>query len=940
MPGSLYLDRSAPTLDHLVIRGSGSDGLYAYASPALVVERAQLESNEGDGLEIMGGAGAHRLTDVTARLNNGHGLQAAHAGSLEVVASTLSDNDGYGIFTNDGGAAMTLRDSQVQGNGVAARLAPAADLDRNDWSDNDRGEIEWIAGSVDVDTAWRLLPGIRAYRVLGDITVADGVTLTVEADTQVLFEGTEDGGGVLVAAVAPAAGTRALATGTANLYVNGTLIAVGDVDTPVYFGPVERDGTWGEVRIGGGVPGDSDLSRLQYVVVERGQLRIEQSAPAVLDHLSILNSTNDGLYVNDSEGVVVTSSNFVGNSRHGLFNETPDKVVSATLNYWGATSGPYHPTLNPAGQGDRVGDGVLFAPWGGPVRMDAFQPFLVRRTPTDDSTLSYDFTSDSFTRLYPDGRQVHFNAERRHDFTLEPDGRKTIYTYNADGSIAMMGVVAPGESVARWVWTFTYSNGRLTGITDPAGRAMAFRVDDQEPLRAATYPDGTTHGLFYDARGLLPQQQDRNGAVTSYVYDDYGRLARRVGAARAVYDPATGQIVVGQEVRRFVPSDTAYPFINTSPVGDPDSPAPRVPLSNELADRVSYGRGGRVGYTNKWGSWLAETDALGRTTSYERDAANNVTLKTFPNGDCERYTYDERGNRSSEELIPGCSVGGTPGVQPAGIVANGRARTFTYEPRFNQLKTETDALGRTTTYVYDYEEGVGEAGKLIRTEYPAVRDENGNTVTPMVRRTYNALGLLESKTDERGTVTRYVYTQGTPDEAAGGANPLFAAGVTPVPGLLTRVIEDAGDATHLNLTTLHKEFDAAGHALTVVGPNGAATHFTYDAQGRKATETDALGIVTRYEYDGRGNMVTRIVDYTPDGTTGRNVVTTHTYDDEDRLLREQTVADGLVQQTVNSYDIGGNLASQTDGNGNTTTYAYDDAGQRIAETDPLGATTN
>lgn len=32
-------------------------------------------------------------------------------------------------------------------------------------------------------------------------------------------------------------------------------------------------------------------------------------------------------------------------------------------NWWGDPSGPYHPKLNPEGRGDKVSDGVEFAPW-------------------------------------------------------------------------------------------------------------------------------------------------------------------------------------------------------------------------------------------------------------------------------------------------------------------------------------------------------------------------------------------------------------------------------------------------------------------------------------------------------------------------------------------------------------------------------------------------
>jgi hypothetical protein len=37
--------------------------------------------------------------------------------------------------------------------------------------------------------------------------------------------------------------------------------------------------------------------------------------------------------------------------------------VDAKSNWWGDASGPYHPTLNPNGLGDEVGNNISFIPW-------------------------------------------------------------------------------------------------------------------------------------------------------------------------------------------------------------------------------------------------------------------------------------------------------------------------------------------------------------------------------------------------------------------------------------------------------------------------------------------------------------------------------------------------------------------------------------------------
>ena len=73
---------------------------------------------------------------------------------------------------------------------------------------------------------------------------------------------------------------------------------------------------------------------------------------------------------------------------------------------------------------------------------------------------------------------MHFNPDGSHDYTLEPDGRKTSYTYNGDGSVATMAITPPGRSTPSHVWSFAYQNGKLASITDPAGRVTHFTIDD------------------------------------------------------------------------------------------------------------------------------------------------------------------------------------------------------------------------------------------------------------------------------------------------------------------------------------------------------------------------------------------------------------------------------------------------------------------------------
>ncbi len=79
-----------------------------------------------------------------------------------------------------------------------------------------------------------------------------------------------------------------------------------------------------------------------------------------------LNPERPSVLISVSEAHPTLDSNII----YGNYGPTIDWVLLDTVtihaenNYWGHSSGPYHPTLNPGGQGDTLlSDSVLFIPW-------------------------------------------------------------------------------------------------------------------------------------------------------------------------------------------------------------------------------------------------------------------------------------------------------------------------------------------------------------------------------------------------------------------------------------------------------------------------------------------------------------------------------------------------------------------------------------------------
>ncbi len=244
---------------------------------------------------------------------------------------------------------------------------------------------------------------------------------------------------------------------------------------------------------------------------------------------------------------VISRSSFTGNSGTALCSLSP---LTATLNYWGAANGPYHATLNPTGQGDKVGNGVLFTPWNpafffpGDGRVHGLQ-LTTNANPVQTVRLTHDAVGQ-LTSLSSRGYATYTLA-----YAYDADGRliqrspidttplTNVYEYDAASHFTRSAISGPNGPLLGEVYAYDAA-GNLTQTTSSRDGVSTYAYDALNRLIGVNSPD--FNALYeYDAVG----NRTSAGGVT-YTYDAGGRLISASDGTTYEYDAAGNLIKRGQ----------------------------------------------------------------------------------------------------------------------------------------------------------------------------------------------------------------------------------------------------------------------------------------------------------------------------------------------------------------------------------------------------------
>lgn len=548
---------------------------------------------------------------------------------------------------------------------------------------------------------------------------------------------------------------------------------------------------------------------------------------------------------------------------------------------------------------------------------------VVVREGLEDTPRVTTFTYDGYDRLTGVGDPMGNQA------TIQYDANGNRILERADGELIDVTVGSPAGNVRQWEVVYSYDpldrrtqidvahfdaatqtnvgDGLATTQTEYSDNSQVVRVTDDNAHQTLTTYDtanrrsvvtdhlGNSTIFTYDANSnvVTVTEVDKSDLGnpdetfgTGYTYDNLDRLIRIVDNVQNTtergYDSRDNRTVAIDALRPINPTDPgnvvqyAYDGIN------------RLTATTRLMTDDGTGTGAPAGTLITLRAWddasrlVAETDAVGNTTSYTYDALDRVTAASFADGTTETYAYDvhdnitgrsdangnvvtstfDLANRVTQRLIT-LGVGVSNDTTFENYQYDGLSRMVRAEDDDSVVAFEYDSLtnvtaetlnGQTTTRVFDGE------GNTVQCAYPGGRTVNC---------TYDELDRKSLITDGAGAIAAINYIGGGRMERRSLGNN-------------TRT-----DFTYDNLrriTGTSHVFDPGG-AATVVDQRG----YQWDRMSNKIGRTDLRAggpqLTHAYAYDAiyrlTGATVTdsvaratlRDTDYQLDGAGNRIAVT-------------------------------------------------------------------
>ena len=429
--------------------------------------------------------------------------------------------------------------------------------------------------------------------------------------------------------------------------------------------------------------------------------------------------------------------------------------------------------------------------------------------------------------------------------------------------------------------------GNVTKVTYPDGSTLQYSLQENGLIQNVTFMDLIVSALTYDSKGYINSSTDANGNVTEYTHDANGNVTSVSDAIGYSY-----QATYTEDGRLALLIDSNNNHISYT--------------YNERGECISATiTNGEKSHTvsmtyDSYGNISSATDNMGNTSLYEYDAKGNLLSVTDATGNKTLYRYSLNGNVEEIEYPDGSKETFEYDEEGNTIKATNRlglSRTFAYD-KLNRLISTTSPNGKTESYSYD---AVGNFlsvtsiyGDVTTYEYDRMYRQTkvNSPLTGTTSYAYDQYSMLTSRTDAEGNTVSYEYDPNNN---------------------LTKV-------TYPDGTGRSYVYDARNRLVKEVDGYGNETRYSYTNSDLLSSVTDADGVSTQYSYDYMGNL-TEVID-------GNHHKTTYVYDDAFRLVEMRNAAG---QSASYVRDAAGRVLQYTDYAGNITEFLYDSCGNILSE---------
>lgn len=429
--------------------------------------------------------------------------------------------------------------------------------------------------------------------------------------------------------------------------------------------------------------------------------------------------------------------------------------------------------------------------------------------------------------------------------------RSESFVYDAKGRL--VETVHPVPSGSKIAYEYDI-DGKLKSVKDENHTSpnTTYDYDLYERLQTVTQKLGAgtavTH-YVYDLQDNLVGVTDPNGNITTYEYDDFGRMRRQVspvtGTTTYTYDPA-GNLLTSHDANAATTTRT-YDVLGRVLTSTATHSGAATETSAWTYDTGSYGIGRLASMTDPTGSSAysyerrgllkseAKTiDGATYTTSFGYDAVGNRTSMTYPSGRVITYGYDFA-DRPSSAAAGATSIVTSAAYLPFGPLTsiaygNGTTKTMSYDARYRPQENKlTGPAGVLADYLYA-NDAVGNITQIHDALNAAYDRDFG----------YDDLNRLVAANSGSALWGSGSYTYDAMGNTLGFALGTSRSGTFSYLGTTPQI----ANATE-NGASRAVAYDAAGNESTVGG-----APFTYSS--RNFLET---GDGLTYRYDGRGLRV-------------------------------------------------------------------------------------